>query len=713
MTTEYTQLLRAAYKEFHHGNKYYKGKGREFWVWMKANYPTAFSIHFERAEGGRQDLDYDAAVPLYIMRPYMVEFLHGVVFGADHSNILEDYLYIAFSSEQFIAMTRANAIIDLLISRPLRWLSGRSHEMGACDGTWSPVSMGSALDLVEQIFVKASVDGAVLLDPQLNIFSTIAQKEKMFAAHLEYMYEKDTMVAADGVTKHLVYQLAREELLSPKDPTNAASRLRTIECAPSPCCPTHSARTTWHACAVSPRGLTPCSTTLLLRYLEVQCVAGLRKMHDPKLAIAKHLTSQDGVASFDNSAQAHTDLIGLDATNDRLAESVFGIYDYVLKRNPNISMEAASALAMAMRAKSFEEGGYFDTLPPHEQMALVELARTTVDEMRAVDRADHSEHDAYITAKRKSNSQLELDALVKEYALAITFFKQWKRAGVADAASMRLALAALANNQERLDYLRLQIEMRVRGLGFAEFRPRMRWSSSKEEDVGTVPELTLLLEEILMVEHDLECSDELPDVAVVPIMKRKTFRELGTPTAQAEALGDSIKQLAPEELLGLAIERREVLEAAGEIDRVGDEQPDEPPARDDSLVGSMLEVCWGRYWRPPTAEEIAAGEKRKKISEKMWCECEVVLVANGTTTKETPENAKCKKLAKAGAVRLMWPADLAREEKETFTWSILQDEDFAPRKDKHMAWRLSASELKKRSEAATVEAVPARKRRRE
>ena len=36
---------------------------------------------------------------------------------------------------------------------------------------------------------------------------------------------------------------------------------------------------------------------------------------------------------------------------------------------------------------------------------------------------------------------------------------------------------------------------------------------------------------------------------------------------------------------------------------------------------------------------------------KIWCEGQVALVANGTTTTEKPESAKCKKLAKAGAVR--------------------------------------------------------------
>ena len=42
-------------------------------------------------------------------------------------------------------------------------------------------------------------------------------------------------------------------------------------------------------------------------------------------------------------------------------------------------------------------------------------------------------------------------------------------------------------------------------------------------------------------------------------------------------LGTTIKELSPEELLALVNQRREELEANGEIDRVNDEQPDEPP----------------------------------------------------------------------------------------------------------------------------------------
>eukprot|EP00966_Prymnesium_polylepis_P090278 2090845-Prymnesium_polylepis.1 len=274
--------------------------------------------------------------------------------------------------------------------------------------------------------------------------------------------------------------------------------------------------------------------------------------------------------------------------------------------------------------------------------------------MRAIDHADHAEHHTYVELKRKSNSQLELTALVRQYALALSFYDRWKTGGVASPEAMRVKLSSITSNQLKLDYLREQIDMRVIGLGFVEFKTA--WSSSKDETVGTVADLTLTLTEILMDEADRRRSGELPLVAVVPIMKRKSFRELGDPTVQAGALADCIKELPAEELLERAEQQRIALEEAGEIDRLADVMPPLPPPIDDAIIGTMLEVCW-RYWRVPTAEEIAKGEKRKKIGVKIWCEGEIVLIANGTTITENPENAKCKKLAKAGAVRLKWPAD--------------------------------------------------------
>ena len=88
--------------------------------------------------------------------------------------------------------------------------------------------------------------------------------------------------------------------------------------------------------------------------------------------------------------------------------------------------------------------------------------------------------------------------------------------------------------QARLDWLREQIEMRTRGLQWVEYKTK--WGSKHDEDVGTVPELTNHLKEILKEEKRQRDAGELPDSAPAPIMKRKTFKQLGSPTAQA-ALG--------------------------------------------------------------------------------------------------------------------------------------------------------------------------------
>ena len=74
----------------------------------------------------------------------------------------------------------------------------------------------------------------------------------------------------------------------------------------------------------------------------------------------------------------------------------------------------------------------------------------------------------------------------------------------------------------------------------------------------------------------------------------------------------------------------------------------------------------------------------------------------GTTDKENPENARCKKLAQAGAVRIRWPEDLSRDvsEPEHFTWSILHEESW--NQEVHLGWRFTACELRKRVDAVRV-----------
>ena len=94
---------------------------------MKDNHPKEFVMLFERAEGGRQDLEFDAAVAMYMNVEYIIEFLHPRVHAQGHSNILEDFIYVTHTKVEYVAMMRANAAIDLLLARPMRYLAGSQY----------------------------------------------------------------------------------------------------------------------------------------------------------------------------------------------------------------------------------------------------------------------------------------------------------------------------------------------------------------------------------------------------------------------------------------------------------------------------------------------------------------------------------------------------------------------------------------------------------
>jgi hypothetical protein len=89
--------------------------------------------------------------------------------------------------------------------------------------------MGEALDLVEQFFEKAQHDGSLFLDPSLDLFKPIADKQPLFAEWRRYTFSDDTRLSPDGSIAHPIYKLARDELLQPKDPTNVRTRAKTIE----------------------------------------------------------------------------------------------------------------------------------------------------------------------------------------------------------------------------------------------------------------------------------------------------------------------------------------------------------------------------------------------------------------------------------------------------------------------------------------------------
>ena len=576
---DFDQLLRQDCKEFHHSGRYYKGQGKPYAEWLKDEHPTDFLMRLERAEGGRQDLDYDAAVPMFINRRYEVEYLDARVYASDHKNILEDAMYVTRTKLECVAEMRANALIDLRISRPWRWLCGKGAEQLV---DWSPYSQGLVLDMLEELSLRIARDGSVLLESQLDIWKEFRLKEPKFQEYFDHL-EHDTVMAPDGKTKHEWYTLALKEVLDPTDATNARTRNLTI------------------------------------RYIQAQLQAGIRKLHDSRTVLHEYLTSQDGELSFSKQAQAHTDSRGCETTNDKFAESVFGTFDRALRRNEGCSRATAAALAHGMRMKRFWQGdavqhrkqqepppqgyGHAYRLPWEEQHALVFYSSRVVREQRKLDRADDAEHAAYVKAKVKSASEQQLQNLITEFAYALSFFERWKARGVRTVGEINAQLKKLdppsnptvqqrrKATQAKLDWLREQIDMRTRGLQWVEFQTA--WSSGTDEEVGTVEDLTGHLKEILAEEAEQRRAGELPEHAPAPIFKRKTFKELGTPTPQAEELGARHTELTPEQLREAAEREQERLEDRGEISRTEDLQGSETPSFD-SLVDKDIEIRW-RY----------------------------------------------------------------------------------------------------------------------
>lgn len=247
--------------------------------------------------------------------------------------------------------------------------------------------------------------------------------------------------------------------------------------------------------------------------------------------------------------------------------------------------------------------GYFHALPHTEKVALIEMCRAERKRQRLLDHEDWEELHTLRSHTRRTNSELELEALIKHFAMALSFFDRYKQRGIRSVEAMIAHLQGTQSTQQQLDWLREQIEMRVIGLGWVEFRPR--WSSGSDEQVGSVSDLTSQLTDIL----EEEFERQIPEAAPAPIMRRKTFKQLGVLTAQAEQLSDQRLSLSAEQLRAAAIAERQRLQTSGILDTVGDCQPEQPPRLDQELVGRKLEIHW-RYWRP--AEPGERG-KRKQV----------------------------------------------------------------------------------------------------
>ena len=127
--------------------------------------------------------------------------------------------------------------------------------------------------------------------------------------------------------------------------------------------------------------------------------------------------------------------------------------------------------------------------------------------------------------------------------------------------------------------------------------------------------LSRQLKEIVEEEREQRAAGELPEDAPAPIMKAKTFKQLGTRTAQAEVLAEQRPELTDDELRAKAQLERTRLAATGK----GDAQPKSAPSFD-SLLGRQLEIRW-RYYVQDAPRGRAGDAASTSGARERWWRC--------------------------------------------------------------------------------------------
>ena len=195
---------------------------------------------------------------------------------------------------------------------------------------------------------------------------------------------------------------------------------------------------------------------------------------------------------------------------------------------------------------------------------------------------DHKAHDEDKLRRREERVQQLLDAAVEQYAYGMELFDGWTKQRADCATDLDNYMKGKPESQ-KLEFLRLQIEMRVIGLGWAQFSTK--WSNSADSRIGTVHHLrSLLVDEILPHERALHRLRQLPTEAAPPQHAFKCMGTLGTVDADAASF-ESKAMFSTEELHGKAKRLREIRVRSGVADAVERMQPLQRPDFNSSLVG--------------------------------------------------------------------------------------------------------------------------------
>ena len=94
-------------------------------------------------------------VPALMNLPYYLEFLNWRLSG-NSEGILERNIATLLESVEVVAMLRVLCIIHISVVMPMRWLAGKTQELG--DHNFGVADMAECVDLMEKAFESVRDD---------------------------------------------------------------------------------------------------------------------------------------------------------------------------------------------------------------------------------------------------------------------------------------------------------------------------------------------------------------------------------------------------------------------------------------------------------------------------------------------------------------------------------------------------------------------------
>ena len=238
-------FCRACEKGFSLSAKHPRGFGEAYLIYMRGYHPVYFFFHVARCCGASFYAILEAAIPLYMNRLPIVEYLDYSLkmTGKQRDNILLLNPCILFSLLEMVAQTSMYGIVYVSGFIGFLWLAGRTHKLSKHpvgkppEKHWGALSMGRVADHILHMSKEIISDPSLFVSEKymMNIYSVFLDELPPFKQYRKNIFGKQKMcksVVNNFTGLHIAHiSMAIRKLFRPQSKTHLQSTPTMLDVA--------------------------------------------------------------------------------------------------------------------------------------------------------------------------------------------------------------------------------------------------------------------------------------------------------------------------------------------------------------------------------------------------------------------------------------------------------------------------------------------------